>query len=279
MTPAKTILTVHDLSGVGRCALTVVIPALAAAGYQPIPLPTAVLSTHTGGFTGMARQNLTGFMRESIDHWMELGLTFDAVYTGYLADPAQGELVLELIEYVRRQGKPFVLVDPAMGDDGALYHSIDPAMPGVMKALCQRADLITPNLTEAFLLCGEAPRAELDAAEEAHGLFGCIGAGACVITGARVGGEAVNLLKDGAVPYRHCQGAYPGTGDLFSSVLLARCLAGDDLRRGVEFASEFVSRVVFDTREMNCEPRMGLQFEKRLCELCPSETELNPHKG
>ena len=274
MTPAKTILTVHDLSGVGRCALTVALPALAAAGYQPIPLPTAVLSTHTGGFSGMARRNLTGFMRESIDHWMELGLKFDAVYTGYLADPAQGELALEAIEYARRQGPAFVLVDPAMGDDGALYHSIDPAMPGVMKSLCQRADLITPNLTEAFLLCGEAPRTGLDRAEEAASLFNRMGAKECVITGARVGDETANLLPDGAVPYRHCQGAYPGTGDLFASVLLARAMAGDDLRRGVEFASEFVSRVVFDTREMGCEPRMGLQFERRLRELCPQEDEL-----
>ncbi len=267
MKPAKTILTVHDLSSVGRCALTVAIPALAAAGCQPIPLPTAVLSTHTGGFRGMARRDLTDFMKESIDHWRRLGLRFDAIYTGYLAEPAQGELLLELIESARGSGDVFVLVDPAMGDDGALYHSIDPAMPGVMRELCRRADLITPNITEAFLLCGEEPRTELDTEEEARALFEGIGAKECVITGAKVAGEHVNLLKDGAVPYRMGQGEYPGTGDLFSSVLLGRLMRGEDLRGAVEFASDFVSRAVFDTREMGCEARLGLQFEMRLREL------------
>ena len=162
----KTVMVINDLSSFGNCSLTAAIAVLSAMGHRPCPLPTAVLSTHTGCFRGMARRDLTDFMKESIDHWRRLGLRFDAIYTGYLAEPAQGELLLELIESARGSGDVFVLVDPAMGDDGALYHSIDPAMPGVMRELCRRADLITPNISEAFLLCGEEPRTELDTGDK-----------------------------------------------------------------------------------------------------------------
>lgn len=264
MTPAKTVLTVHDLSCVGRCALTVAIPALASSGLQPIPLPTAVLSTHTGGFTGMACRKLTDFMAETDKHWQALKLHVDAIYTGYLADPAQGELLIRMIERAKGEKDVFVLVDPAMGDEGELYQGIDPAMPDVMREMCRLADLATPNLTEAFLLCGKTPRRSLESVEEAQGLFAGIGAKQCVITGAHVGGQAMNLWKDGCVAYDPCEGFYPGAGDLFSSVLLGRVMRGESLPEAVAFTSEYLSCVVRDTWKMGTETRMGLQFEQKL---------------
>ena len=247
MTPAKTVLTIHDLSSVGRCALTVCMPALSAAGTQCVPLPTAVLSTHTGGFQGMARRDLTDYMKEAAAHWKGLGLRFDAIYTGYLSDPAQGEVVLDLIEYARAQGDALVLVDPAMGDDGALYHSIDPAMPQVMRELCRRADVATPNQTEALILCGEDPAGALTSEVEAKRLFEGIGARDWVVTGAKIG-EA---------------------GDLFAAVLLGRILTGESLMEAAAFAARFVEGAVEDTIETGTQARMGLQFERRLYQLAP----------
>ncbi len=269
MTPAKTVLTIHDLSSVGRCALTVCMPALSAAGTQCVPLPTAVLSTHTGGFQGMARRDLTDYMKEAAAHWKGLGLRFDAIYTGYLSDPAQGEVVLDLIEYARAQGDALVLVDPAMGDDGALYNSIDPAMPQVMRELCRRADVATPNQTEALILCGEDPAGALTSEVEAKRLFEGIGARDWVVTGAKIGEAHVNLLRDGTVPYHRHAGAYPGTGDLFASVLLGRILTGESLMEAAAFAARFVEGAVEDTIETGTQARMGLQFERRLYQLAP----------
>lgn len=264
MTPAKTVLAVHDLSCVGRCALTVAIPALASSGLQPIPLPTAVLSTHTGGFTDMACRRLTDFMAETDRHWQSMNLQFDAIYTGYLADPAQGELLIGLIERARKEKNVFVLVDPAMGDEGELYQGLDPAMPRIMGELCRLADLATPNITEAFLLCGEKPRDRLESVEEALPLFEGIGAKQCVITGAHVGDRSMNLWKNGCVVYEPCEGFYPGAGDLFSSVLLGRVMRGEALPDAVKFTSEYLSMVVYDTWKMGTESRMGLQFERKL---------------
>ena len=149
---APSVAAVHDMSCVGRCALTVVIPALAAMGVQPVPLPTAVLSTHTGGYKNMAVRDLTDYIPECIDHWKTLDLKLDAIYSGYLASVEQADMVRSLITWQKKENGALVIVDPVMGDEGKLYSAIPQNMPSYMKKLCDEADLITPNLTEASLM-------------------------------------------------------------------------------------------------------------------------------
>ena len=179
--PAKTVAAIHDLSGVGRCALTVVLPVLSAMGAQACPVPTAVLSAHTA-FSGIAVHDLTDFLPAYLAHWQALGLRFDAVYAGYLASPRQAEIVADFLD---AQARALKVLDPVMGDDGALYSGMPSSMPEKWRALCARADVVTPNMTEYALLTGEdyslAPRTAAQAARMLDALLD-MGAQSAVIT-------------------------------------------------------------------------------------------------
>jgi pyridoxine kinase len=153
----KHVAAIHDISGFGRCSLTVALPVLSAAGIQTSVIPTAVLSTHTGGFTGFTYRDLTDDILPVAKHWRELGLKFDAIYTGFLGSPEQVGLVIEAIELIRSEDT-IVVVDPVMADFGRLYTIFDERFPDEMRGLCAEADVIVPNLTEAALLTGEPYR-------------------------------------------------------------------------------------------------------------------------
>ena len=152
MKSAKTVPAIHDLSGVGRCALTVVMPVISVMGAQVCPVPTAVLSAHTA-FSGIAAHDLTGFLPAYLAHWRALGLRFDAVYAGYLAGPEQAAIVED---FLNGQRDALKVLDPVMGDDGRLYTGMPEDMPAKWRGLCARADVVTPNMTEYALLTGEA---------------------------------------------------------------------------------------------------------------------------
>ena len=137
--PAKTVAAIHDLSGVGRCALTVVLPTLSAMGLQACPLPTAVLSAHTA-FPDIAATDLTAFLRTYLAHWKKLGLAFDCVYAGYLASPEQVGIVRD---FLRDQPRAIRVIDPVMGDDGQLYAGMAREMPEKIRALL--ADAADPE--------------------------------------------------------------------------------------------------------------------------------------
>lgn len=267
-------LAVHDMSCFGRCALTVVMPVLAAMGVQPVPLPTAVLSTHTGGFDGIASAGLFDFMRACLRHFRAMGLSFDAVYSGYLADIRQVDYVSELIAWQRslRPGA-LVVVDPVMGDEGALYSAMPAEMPSAMRALCEGADLITPNLTEAALLtCAPydlRPRSPREALETLRAL-----PGACaLITGMPLTGGWANVChRKGERGYWQCDyhmlGAhYPGTGDLFASLVVGALLRGGSVEQGMGMATAFVREAIARTMAMATPPREGVQFEAMLAHL------------
>lgn len=269
---APSVVAVHDLSCVGRCALTVVIPTLAAMGVQPIPLPTAVLSTHTGGYDGIATRDLTDFMPECLAHWRRLGMRFDAVYSGYLASADQVETVLDLIDWQRREGRPLVAVDPVMGDEGELYSGIDRDMPRRMHALCEQADLITPNMTEAALLLEEPyslrERTPAEVQEMLEGLPGrCV-----VITSIPVKGVGwANVCRDGGergfwlAPYRPVAAHYPGTGDLFATIMVGEMLRGAPAPQAMRRAADFVCGVLKESCAVGGQVRFGVQLEKCLC--------------
>ncbi len=272
MNPAKTVAAVHDLSSVGRCALTVVIPVLSAMGAQVIPLPTAVLSAHTA-FSGIAARDLTDFMRDCLLHWQKMNLRFDAVYAGYLAGPKQISVVRELLQW---QKDAVAIVDPVMGDDGALYAGMSPEMPAMQRSLFALADVVTPNMTEYALLTGEdyslRPRTLSEAAEMLKKLIR-MGARSAVITSFPLESGPANVFLSredsqvGLCPFERLPAHYPGTGDLFSSVLAGELTHGSSLEDAVGRATRFTRRAIALSMDCPVEVNYGVQLETALPEL------------
>ena len=153
--PTPRVAAIHDMSGFGRCSLTVAIPVLSAMGVQCCPLPTAYLSTHTGGFTGYTFLDMTDELPKTAAHWAELGIHFDAVYTGFMGSEAQMDLAADFVRAFRRDRSTIFICDPVMGDHGKIYKTYTPAMCAGMTRLAELADVIVPNLTEAAVLLGE----------------------------------------------------------------------------------------------------------------------------
>ena len=167
----RRVAALHDLSCFGRCALTVILPTLSVMGYQVVPIPTALLSTHTGGFTDLHFRDLTADMERIAEHFETLGVTFDAIYPGFLGSAEQIETVCRFIDRFGRPSEegnaPTVLVDPVMGDDGALYSTYTRDLVEGVKHLASRAHILTPNLTEACFLTG-TPWCDTSVMDEAH---------------------------------------------------------------------------------------------------------------
>ena len=148
----KTVLAIHDLPGFGRAALSVIVPVLSTLGVQTVALPTAVLSTHTGGLGTPAKLANPGYGPAALEHYHRLDVKFNCIYSGYLADAAQAKLVEQAFELWPRA---FKVVDPVLGDGGRLYSGLGADMVPAMYSLCSKADLIVPNVTEAALLLGD----------------------------------------------------------------------------------------------------------------------------
>lgn len=251
------VAALHDLSCFGRCALTVIIPALSAAGVQTIPVPTALLSTHTGGFTNMHFRDLDDSIEAIGKHFCELGLDLDAVYTGFLGSEKQVKTVEDFIDRTADE-KTLIFVDPVMGDDGKLYSACFPELVAEMRRLCARADIITPNLTEACLMTDtEYPDLSALSAEEAEKRVDGIAEkikyftnAECIITGIHFDGGVGTYCLGTMHSERARKNDYPGTGDLFSSVLLAYMLRSgkphdkETLQKGAEYASRFTADVI-----------------------------------
>ncbi|MCD7774989.1 MAG: pyridoxamine kinase, partial [Clostridiales bacterium] len=152
MAKQKSAALIHDISGLGKCSLTAAIPVLSAAGVSVGVLPTAVLSTQTGGLNEYTYRDLTDDMRPIMSHWKKIGIKFDAVYSGFLGSPEQTSIVADFIDTFKKDNGSFFLCDPAMADNGKLYDTFDNSFVASMRELCKKADIIVPNLTEAALL-------------------------------------------------------------------------------------------------------------------------------
>jgi len=281
LSPVPRIAALHDLSCFGRCALTVIAPTLSSMGYQVVPIPTCLLSTHTGGFTDIYFEDTTEQMRRIIDHFDALGLKFDAIYTGFLGSSEQIELVGDFIDRFADENT-LVLVDPVMGDDGKLYSTYTEELMLGMRRLCEKATLITPNLTEACFLCGEdyintenMSRDELESwAARICDRLSPLGAKQTVITGMPAkGGELAVYGRnaDGAYSSFYCfkrsPKNYPGTGDLFASVLLGELLRGVGFDKAIHSAADFTHRVMDYSAQYDTPNRDGVSFEPFLGEL------------
>ncbi len=268
----KRVAAIHDISCFGRCSLTVALPIISAAGIETSVIPTAVLSTHTGGFEGYTFRDLTDDIWPIVEHWKSLGLHFDAIYTGFLGSFAQLEIVSDAIAALRSEDT-LVLVDPVMADNGALYSLFPPDFPAGMRTLCAKADVIIPNLTEASLMTGLPYReGPYDKAyvEEMLNALGALGAKHTVLTGVYFDDDHLGAaVSDGAggVEYamaNRVPGFCHGTGDVFGSALLGAILTGHNLTESAQIAAEFTADSIRRTRAEEVDVRFGVNFEAGL---------------
>ncbi len=273
---------IHDLSCFGRCALTVILPTLSALGVQVVPLPTALLSSHTGGFDDLYFRDLSDSMAPIASHFGRLELHFDAIYSGFLGSDGQIDTVERFIARFRKEDT-LVLVDPVMGDDGVRYSTYTSELIEGMKRLCRGADVITPNHTEACFLTGVPYISTMEMDEEqfaAHCrlLFSALArydAGHVAITGLHHGGDVVTVgLKKGGEMFfcrtPRLEVSYPGTGDIFASVLLGEMLRGRDFNAATRRASEFTAYTIKKTMPLRTPTRNGVALELCMDELVRS---------
>ena len=272
----KRVATVQDLSGIGRCSLTVVIPLLSVMRVQVCPVPTVILSTHMGGFGTPSTVDLTEQLSAYLAHWQSNQQTFDCLYSGYLANATQIHTVKQLFEDFGAEGA-YKVVDPVMGDHGKLYSAYNATMREAMQALIGYADIITPNLTEAYFLIDEVYQA-CDLSDEAisHMLTKLqkLTQGHIVIKG--VGcqkGRRANIVYNAITKawcklyYEEIPANYPGTGDAFCSVMIGYLMQGIQLEEAVEGAAQFVKEAVAYTHEIQTDTREGILIEACLGRL------------
>jgi len=272
----KRIAAIHDISCFGRCSLTVALPIISAAGIETSVIPTAVLSTHTGGFTGFTYRDLTDDIMPIVDHWMSLNLGFDAIYTGFLGSFEQIDLVASVFDKLSSD-KTMIFVDPVMADNGKLYAIFPNDFPAGMKKLCAKADVIIPNITEAvFMLNEEYVDGPYDRSyiEALLKRLGTIGAKKIVLTGVFFNndelGAAAYDTETGDIGYafsERIEGYYHGTGDVFGSALVASMIKGKSLNESVAIAVDFTSGSIRRTKDAGTDIRFGVNFEEGIPEL------------
>ncbi len=268
MTGGKRVLSLQDLSCVGQCSLTAALPVLSACGVECCVLPTAILSTHTGPeFDPPVIHPLTDTLPAVWESWMGQGFSFDALALGYLGVGAI-DFAARAVDDLRDSA--FILIDPAMGDNGRFYSGFGPEYATRMAALCSRADMILPNLTEGCLLLGElVPEGyDEDFCLRLARRLGELGPKAVVLTGLDcVPGQATNLIyqaESGSAVFQsrpRLPGRFHGTGDLFAAALLGRLMNGTPLEQAAETASAFVAAAI---RRTDPGHSYGVQFEECL---------------
>ena len=257
------VLAVNDVSCVGKCSLCVTLPILSAAGLTCDVLPTALLSTHTGGFDGYTFLDLTDEMPAVLAHWKTLGLQFDCIYTGYLGNEKQMETVRVLKRDFLKDGGLF-LVDPVMGDEGELYAGFNPSFVQKMRELCKDADYVLPNLTEACLL------ADLPYPQSGDTLLNALKQlnPRPVVTGVSENGEMAVYYADGEGCARYATptqaGFFCGAGDVFASAFLACLLSGKPQSDAVALAADFTTACIERSAKEVADKRYGLPFEQEL---------------
>ena len=241
----RKILTIQDISCVGQCSLTVALPILSAAGIETAILPSAVLSTHTAGFSGYTVRDLTEDIPAIAAHWRKEKIAFDAVYTGYLGSTEQIAYVRDIFASLLREGG-LTIVDPAMADNGKLYPAFDAAYVEAMKSLAFSADIILPNITEACFLTDTEYREDYDEAYIASLLDRLTAAGAktIVLTGVGYSPEKTGVVvrdAEGTRYYEHrkiAKGCH-GTGDVYAAAFVGALLNGKNAYDAAALAADY----------------------------------------
>jgi pyridoxine kinase len=272
------IAAVHDLSGFGRSSLTIVLPVLSVMGIQACPLPTALLSTQTSGFEDYYFLDLTDSMKGIIAHWEKLGISFNGVYSGFLGSSKQISIVSDFIDHSRDHSDALILVDPVLGDDGETYGTITPELVAGMRNLVRNADIITPNYTEAALLLDKPMQRDLESEEIKSDLraLADLGPGQVIITSIPVRGRenfssvyAYNRVDETfwKVCCEYLPASYPGTGDMFASVIMGSLLTGDSFPEAIDRAVQFVFKAIRTTYGKGVPARNGVLLERVLSSL------------
>ncbi|MBQ3105699.1 MAG: pyridoxamine kinase [Lachnospiraceae bacterium] len=264
----KRIVTVQDISCVGKCSLTVALPIISAMGVETAIIPTAVLSTHTM-FSEFTCKDLTDQIRPITKHWQKEGLGFDAVYTGYLGSFEQIDLMAEMFDTFRTQ-RNMVVVDPAMADNGKLYPAFDPAFAKKMATLCGKADIIVPNITEASFMTDTEYRETYDEAyvKELLQRLAALGSRISILTGVGLepgttGAMGYDREKEEYFRYTHKRlpASYHGTGDIFSSSFTGALVNGLSWKDALEVAAEYTAECIRVTMEDPEGCWYGVNFE------------------
>lgn len=276
MNKVPKVAAIHDMSGIGRCSMTVIMPVMSALGCQVCPLPTALLSSHSE-FKDFYFFDFTDHMEEYFNMWEKNNAAFDCVYSGFIGSEKQIDIMEDIIGRAKKVNNPLIIVDPVMGDHGVIYQTYTKAMVEKMNNLVSVADIITPNHTEAEILLGEKYKSEKINIEKLKLYLKRLcdmGPKISVITGVITEeDEHINGCYDRdnnkfyKVPFDFVDKRYPGTGDLFTSLFSGYLLQGKILPEAMEYASTFVSKAVLTTYEAKTPGSEGVLFEKIMKEL------------
>ena len=272
------VAAIHDLSGIGRCSLSVILPTLSIQGIQVCPVPTAILSAHTGGFGDVVIRDLSDYIMPALEHYKNLDYNFDCIYSGYLASTEQIDHCLEFFSHYKNSLK---VVDPVMADNGKPYKMCTSNLRARMKELVAIADIITPNVTEAAILLNENP---MQSDLTIHSIksflvrLSELGPEIVVITSVLADGKTYNVgfdknhSKFWKVPYNHINASFPGTGDIFASVLTGSILRNDSLPIAMNRATAFLEYAIKTTYSYSTDIREGIMLESCLDFLISNPT-------
>ena len=267
----KRIVSIQDVSCLGKCSLTVALPIISAMGVECSIVPTAVLSTHTM-FSGFTCKDLTDQIEPIAAHWKESGLGFDAVYTGYLASAEQIDYVCAFFDAFRQEGG-MVVVDPVMADNGKLYPAFGPDFPAQMARVCAKADLILPNLTEASLLTGLPYRTEQDEGyiKELLQALAALGPRYVALTGVSFEPDKLGVMyydkvtgQYGSYFTQRLPASFHGTGDVFASTCVGGLMRGLELGDALTLAAAYTVESIRLTLESPDANWYGVEFERAI---------------
>ncbi|MBR1627866.1 MAG: pyridoxamine kinase [Lachnospiraceae bacterium] len=274
----KRVLTIQDISCLGKCSLTIALPVISALGSETVILPTAVLSTHTM-FKNFTCKDLSDQIDPIAAHWQSENIEFDAIYTGYLGTVSQIDQMKELFRNFKGDDT-LIIVDPVMADNGKLYPAFDMDYVKKNTELCSLADMIVPNITEASLMTGMEYREEYDEAyiKELLGKLSELGAKITVLTGVslepgKTGIMGYDRTTDEYYVYQNqrIDAVYHGTGDLFSSTCVGEMMKGKDWRNAMRIAADYTAHTIEVTLQNPRKPWYGVDFEATLPELMTME--------
>ena len=270
-------LAINDISCVGRCSLTVALPIISAMGIECSVLPTAILSTHTGGFSGYTYLTLDDQFEPITRHWKSIDRKYDFIYSGFLCSQKQVDLVIDTINMFKTDDN-IVLVDPAMADNGKLYSLFDENYVNKIKELCKKADVLVPNVTEACFLTNKQYVDGVQTKEYVTELIyhlSKFGVKKIVLTGVSfkegtIGVATYDVNRDEFRYYvrEQIDGYFHGTGDIFASVLIGALSKGYDLLDSAKIAVDFTVDSILETKKIdNFDEKYGVEFEKVLPKL------------
>ena len=270
----KKVLTIQDISCFGKCSLTIALPVISAMGVETVILPTAVLSTHTM-FKNFTVKDLTDQLLPIVNHWKSEGITFDAIYTGYLGSAEEIEITKQIFDMFKTDDT-MIFIDPVMADNGKLYPAFDENYAKLNAGLCAAADIIVPNITEACFMTDSEYREEYDEAyvlDLLHKLAG-LGAKTAVLTGVslsegKTGIYGLDTVTGKTFIYQNdrVNASYHGTGDLFSSVAVGAAVQGMPLLDAFRIAADYTALTIEETLKSPEKPWYGVDFETTIPKL------------